>query len=239
MEWHVSKSRGHQSVHDKALTIFQERIKSLAVAEREIEKERIQSNIELKTEKRKVQEDLFNLNRDRKRFAREARNKLQLHQLPCLVSREKTFQGLSVRDKQKLLRSFSTERSADTFPLITCTDANVPQIMKRSISRESQFHNWVIGFPRIKDSSSKRTLRNKKLAKQGAKHENSDAGAVKRHSKVENIVFNVPVTLTNGKASARHDQVQVNHQKRRKGVVTSWNVKNEKLPKLKDILGKD
>ena len=55
MEWHVSKSRGHQSVHDKALTIFQERIKSLAVAEREIEKERVQSNIELKTEKRKVQ----------------------------------------------------------------------------------------------------------------------------------------------------------------------------------------
>ena len=239
MEWHASKSRGHQSVHDKALTIFQERIKSLAVAEREIEKERIQSNIELKTEKRKVQEDLFNLNRDRKRFAREARNKSQFNQLPRLVSREKTFQGLSVRDKQKLLRSFSTERSADTFPSITCTDANVPQIMKRSISRESQFHNWVIGFPRIKDSSSKRTLRNKKLAKQGAKNENSDAGAVKRHSKVENIVFNVPVTLTNGNASARHDQLQVSHQKRRKGVATSWNVKNEKLPNLKDILGKD
>lgn len=59
---------------------------------------------------------------------------------------------------------------------------------------------------------------------------------MKRHSKVENIVFNVPVTLTNGKALARHDQLQVSHQKQRKGVVTSWNVKNEKLPKLKDIL---
>lgn len=236
MEWHASKSRSHQSVHDKALTIFQERIKSLAVAEQEIEKERIQSNIDLKTEKRKVQEDLLNLNRDRKRFAREARTKLQLHQLPRLVSREKTFQGFSLREKQKLLRSFSTERPADSFPSITCTDANVPQIMKRSISRESQFHNWVIGFPRIKDLSLSERCEIKKLAKQRAKNENSDARAVKRHSKVENIVFSVPLTLANGKASARHNQLQVSHQKRRKGVVTSWNLKNEKLPKLKDIL---
>ena len=77
MEWGVFKSKGHQSVFDKALTIFQERTKNLKVAEQEIEKERIQSNKEHKYEQRKVQEDLFNMTKDKRRFAREARNNLQ------------------------------------------------------------------------------------------------------------------------------------------------------------------
>lgn len=192
--------RGHQSVYDKALTIFQERTKKLKAAEQEIEKERMQSYIDYKFEERQVKEDLIKMSRDRKCFAREAKNQ----QLPSL-EREKTFQGWTRKEKQRLLRRFSTERSGETFPAITCTDANIPQIMKRSISRESQFHNWLIGFPKIKVSSDKRTLRKGRLAKGGSDDNNSDTGAIKRHSKVANIVYNVPLTRSDTKTAVeRH-----------------------------------
>lgn len=139
-------TRDHQSVYDKALTIFQERTKKFKVAEQEIEKERMQTYIDYKFEERKVKEDLIKLTRDRKRFARETKNQ----QLPSL-NREKTCQGWTRMEKQRLLRRFSTERSDDTFPEITCTEANVPQIMKRSISKKSQFHNWpALVFQRSK-----------------------------------------------------------------------------------------
>ena len=70
-----SSSKGHQSVYDKALAIFQERIKKLKVVEQEIEKERVQTNIDYKFEERKIKEDLINMCRDRKRFAREAKSR--------------------------------------------------------------------------------------------------------------------------------------------------------------------
>ncbi|KAJ7352934.1 hypothetical protein OS493_032873 [Desmophyllum pertusum] len=138
---------------------FQERTKKLKVAEQEIEKERIQTNIDYKFEERKVKEDLISMSRDKKRFAREAKNRGP--ELPSL-NREKTFQGWTTSEKQRLLRSFSTERSHESFPSITCTVANVPQIMKRSISKESQFHNWLVGFQgskiHLQAHVSKRTI---------------------------------------------------------------------------------
>ena len=167
-------TRGHQSVYDKALKSFQERTKKLEVTEQEIDKEMMQTYIDNKFEERKVKEDLIKMSRDRKRFAREAQNQ----QLPSL-NREKTYEGWTRKEKQRLLRRFSTERSDETFPAITCTEANVPQIMKRSISKESQFHNWLIGFPKIKDSTGKRTPRKGRLAKGGSEDNNSDQKAFK------------------------------------------------------------
>lgn len=238
MEWRVAKSKGHQSVYDKALTIFQERTKTLKVVEREIEKERIQTNIHYKFEQRKVREDLINMTRDRRRFAREARNKVQL-ELPTLISREKTYQGLTLREKQRLLRSFRTERCNDLFPAITCNDANIPTIMKRSISKESQFHNWLIGFPTVKDVSVKGTDRNARLTKREAGNkQNSDARAVKRHSKVENIVFNVPLTIGDTETAAKRHYEVTSHRGRKNAIVIiaskNWHLEKEKLPKLND-----
>lgn len=231
-------TKGHQSVYDKALTIFQERTKKLKVAEQEIEKERIQTNIDYKFEERKVKEDLISMSRDRKRFAREAKNRGP--ELPSL-NREKTFQGWTTREKQRLLRSFSTERSHESFPSITCTVANVPQIMKRSISKESQFHNWLIGFPRIKDSSGKRTFRNVRIAKaDSGDNTNSDTRAMQRHSKVANIVYNVPLTLRDTKTAAERHYEATSHRERKHAVVmaTSKTWKRERLPRLKGAIKK-
>ena len=50
--------------------------------------------------------------------------------------------------------------------------------MERSISKESQYHNWLIGFPRVKDSSFLRASQKTKLAKRKAENENSDARAM-------------------------------------------------------------
>ena len=240
MQWGIVKSKGHQSVYDKALAnIFQERTKTLKRAEQEIEKERIQTNIDHKFEERKVREDLFKLTKDRHRFSIEARNKLQ-PQLQSIVNRDKTIQWCTSREKQRLLRSFSGE-SDDLFPVITCTDANISRIMRRSISKESRFHNWLSGLPRIRDSLVEgRTFRKMKLVKQKAQNENvydSDAEAMKGHSKVQNIVCSVPLTLrdTEIKAERRHD---ASSRRRENKIVTiasqNWNfTKTEgKLSKL-------
>ena len=237
MELQRSTARGHQSVYDKALTIFQERIKKLKVAEQEIEKERIQTNIDYKFEERKIKEDLINMSKDRKRFAREAKTR----QLP-LLNREKTDQGCTVRERQRLLRSFRTERSHESFPAITCTAPNVPQIMKRSISKESQFHNWLIGFPKIKVTSMKRTFRNARQTKGYSGNTNTnDTRAIKRHSKVANIVYNVPLTLRDTKTAAETHYKVTSHRERKHAIVkaTSQNRTRQRFPKLKGALKKN
>lgn len=223
-------TKGHQSVYDKALTIFQERTKKLKVVEQAIEKERMQTYIDYKFEERKIKEDLIKMSRDRKRFAREAKNQ----QLP-LLNRKKTYQGWTRKEKQRLLRRFSTERSDESFPAITCTEANIPQIMKRSISKESQFHNWLIGFPKLKDSSGKRTLRNVRLAKGDSEDSNSDTRAIKRHSKVANIVYNVPLTVSDTKTAAERHYETTSQRERKRAVfmATSESWRHKRLRKLK------
>ena len=228
-------TRGHQSVYDKALKIFQERTKKLEVTEQEIDKEMMQTYIDYKFEERKVKEDLIKMSRDKKRFAREAQNQ----QLPSL-NREKTYEGWTRKEKQRLLRRFSTERSNETFPAITCTEANVPQIMKRSISKESQFHNWLIGFPKIKDSTGKRIPRKGRLTKGGSEDNNCNMAAIKRHSKVANIVYNIPLTLTDTKTAAERHYEATSQQERKNAVFMaaskSW--KHKRLPKLKGAITK-
>ena len=54
MEWQTTKSKGHQFVYDKDFKIFQEQIKSFTIAEQGLEKDRIQTDIELKSEKLKM-----------------------------------------------------------------------------------------------------------------------------------------------------------------------------------------
>ena len=228
-------TRGHQSVYDKALTIFQERTEKLKLADQEIEKERMRTCIDYKFEEGKVKEDLLKMSRDRKRFAREAENQ----PLPSL-NREETYQRWTRKERQRLIRRFSTERSDETFPAITCTEANVPQIMKRSISKESQFHNWLIGFPKIKDSSGKRALRKGRLAKGCSEDNNSDTAAIKRHSKVANIVYNVPLTLTGTQTAAeRHYEATLRGgRKQAVFMAASESWKHKRLPKLKGAFSK-
>lgn len=241
MEWQRSTSKGHQSVYGKALAIFQERVKKLKVVEQEIEKERVKTNIDYKYEERKIKEDLINLCRDRKRFARDAKSR----DLPPL-SKEKDSQGWTEREKQRRLRSLRIERSHESFPAITCTVANIPQIMKRSISKESQFHNWLIGFPKIiKVASTRHTSRNTKQKKGSLGYgdgNTNDSKAMKPHSKVANIVFNVPLTLKDAKAAAE-TRLEVTSQRERKRTIAmtaksqSW--RESRFPKLKEILKKN
>lgn len=112
--------------------------------------------------------------------------------------------------------------------------------MKRSISKESQYHNWLIGFPKVKDSSGKRTLRNGRFAKGGSKDNNREMGAIKKHSKVANIVFNVPLTLRDTRTAAEGHYEATSARQRKYAVFMaaseSW--KHKRLPKLKGAVTK-
>lgn len=133
----------HQNVYDKALAIFQEGTKNLAVRTKAIDRERIQSTIQHKLEERKVKQDLLTMIKEKNRLENESKD------FPVL-RREKSFAGIETLKKRKTLQ---TRRSMDCFPSITCTTANVPKIMRRNLSNESEFYNWLTGLPKIGNRS--------------------------------------------------------------------------------------
>ncbi|XP_032228176.2 uncharacterized protein LOC116611761 [Nematostella vectensis] len=149
MSWGRNRHPAHQSVYDKALTIFQEGTKHLEDLTNAIDRERIQSCIDHKLEERKIKQDFVTLIKERNRLGRESRSGASTRPL---VSRQKSFREIQAHEKRRKLRMFSLARSCDTFPQITCTVANVPKIMKRNLSSESEFHNWITGRPKLANS---------------------------------------------------------------------------------------
>lgn len=138
----------HQSVYDKALAIFQEGAKNLEIKTQAIDRERIQSSIEHKLEERKIKQDLLTMIKEKNRLENESQREGSL-----MVRREKTFGGLDAIRKRQKMSNLERQKSQDCFPPITCTTANVPRIMRRNLSNESEFYNWVTGLPKIANRS--------------------------------------------------------------------------------------
>lgn len=197
--------RKQQSIYDKTLTIFQEGSKTLRLISTELERERIQATINHSMERNRVRSDLLNLTKERKRLAREPWQ-AQMETL----RRQRSFTEISdTKERRKLLKSYLIERDYDIFPDITCTQANVPKILKRSISAKSEFHNWVTGLPSIRGNNSsagvqlskENSASKKESAPPKENKRNQDQGGererrlIKRSSTVDNISYSIPVSL--------------------------------------------
>lgn len=190
----------HQSVYDKALAIFQEGAKKLQVKTQAIDKERIQSTIEHKLEERKVKQDLITMIKEKTRLENES-----ILDKPAVLRREKTFSGIEIGRRRKT-STLHRQNSQDSFPPLTCTTANIPRIMRRNLSNESEFYNWVTGLPKIANRSivalrpvtrdnaeSKPTTADSSLPPKSTNTALPNDVDNRRFSKVSNIVYNVPL----------------------------------------------
>lgn len=197
----------HQSVYDKALAIFHEGTKNLELMTKAIDRERIQSSIEHKLEERKVKQDLFTMIKDKNRFDNEPRGLSALDK--GLLRRENTFSGMEAFKRRKQL---SLQKGLSSLPQLTCTTANVPRIMRRNLSNESEFHNWLTGLPNITKpsfslSSRPVTKETKKPSLEETTKPNKEEEE-RRFSKVSNIVYNVPLFSTEERKLIRENSLQ-------------------------------
>jgi len=194
----------HQSVYDKALAIFQEGAKNLEIRTQAIDRERIQSSIEHKLEERKIKQDLIAMTKEKNRLENESQRMSS-----SLLRREKTLSEIDIIKKRQKSSSLHRQRSQDSFPPITCTTANVPRIMRRNLSNESEFYNWVTGLPKIgnrsivslrpvtRDNEAKPTTADSVLPTRSATNSETPTSSSdidqRRFSKVSNIVYSVPL----------------------------------------------
>ena len=225
----------HQSVYDKALAIFQEGTKKLEVINKAIDRERIQSSIEHKLEERKVKQDLISMMKEKNRLDNESRKGSIAMDKTSLLRREQTFSGLETLRKRNTLK---TQRSVDLFPPITCTTANVPRIMRRNLSNESEFYNWVTGLPRLGNRSIialRHVTSGNGVTTKPAKTNNGVLGTAnddfdeRRVSKVSNIVYNVPLFSREERKLMKSNNYTSVNQKR--------NVLNEtRLPRIQPVI---
>lgn len=223
----------HQSVYDKALAIFHEGTKKLELMTKAIDRERIQSSVEHKLEERKVKQDLLTMIKDKNRIDSEPRGLNALEK--GLLRRENTFSGMEAFKRRKQLR---LQKGLSTLPQLTCTTANVPKIMRRNLSNESEFHNWLTGLPKIGKpsfslSSRPVTKETTKPLPEGTQTSDSKEEEKRRISKVSNIVYNVPLFSKEERKLIRENSFQSFDQKN-----NSISKQETRLPSIKSREGR-
>lgn len=200
------------SMIDKTLLTFREGKKRLDAIHRDIDRQRTQTCIDFKIKERQMRTDLIDLIKEQKRLTKETKRIKSSKQLKS--KQQNVFQN----EKQFILPSLRVQRNPDSFPKITCTETNVPKILKRSISRESETYNWTRGISKLGESSrivSKPLKKGESKSSERASKkdfEKRDEELEKRRgSKVENITYNVPLSVrpridTNSDTDTKQDE---------------------------------
>ena len=122
-----------------------------------------------------------------------------------LKSLELLSQDVNERKTALTLRDLkiqgNNETDQDCFPAITCTEVNIPKILKRSISIESETYNWLFGLPNQRTKPASLIAKELRLAKRFTKEtkvsQKEEDLKRKRSSRVQkSIVYNVPISLS-------------------------------------------
>ncbi|XP_031568068.1 uncharacterized protein LOC116302822 [Actinia tenebrosa] len=154
--------KDRNSVYQKALVICHEDEKQLNLMQLELEKDRLQTYIDHKLEAKRLQKELLKLRQEKLHLMNEARHNLKERKTIDDIAKEATnLQGVRNRNLEalKLKKKFS-------LPHLTPTQRNIPKIMKRTLSYESEFFTWTFGLPQIdgqppklKEKSEKQQLK--------------------------------------------------------------------------------
>ena len=112
-------------------------------------------------------------------------------------------------------QTLESQKSLDLFPRLTCTTANVPKIMRRNLSSESEFYNWVTGLPKIGNRSivALRPVTTDNLKTKTVNTNNVAEIYDQRRSKVGNIVYNVPMLTKAQRKKVKMNKVPTVHPK--------------------------
>lgn len=204
--------RGKGKGFDKALFIVREGKEKLEEFNRHLDRERIQVLIDFKNKERDLKNRMIGLAMDQKRFAMESQSR------PRSLTKKQPQQNISEKERNSMIRELRIERNLDCFPEITCTNTNVPKILRRSISSRSEKHHWPSGLPDLGKSAAlirTRLSKKPKVTKISPKEEpNNDDKQLekKRSSRVENVVNNNPTNAPPKGDSKTKSRVQLQNK---------------------------
>ena len=182
------------NVFEKALSFVRDGKQKIDELHKEIDRERTQSLIDSKNKERELKNKLIDLIKDKRKFARDSKQEK--------TSSPKQFgipQEIIERRKKSIPRECMFIRDRDCFPEITCTAMNVPKILRRSISIESETYNWLSGLPNLSDkpscliSNQRKELKTKSKAQIFKPLKEEKYFERNKSSKVEDIVYNIPI----------------------------------------------
>jgi hypothetical protein len=140
-----TKKDTRNSVYQKALVVCHEDEKQLIILQHEIEKDRLQTYIDYKLEAKRLKKELLTLRREQLQLMNEASHNLKERKTVDDIAKETTsVQSTRSRNLEtmKLKKKFS-------LPHLTPTQRNIPKIMKRNLSYESEFFTWTFGVPQV------------------------------------------------------------------------------------------
>lgn len=195
-------NRERAKLFQKVVFFVREGKKSLEKRNREVDRDRAQSILNFKAKRRELKAKLREFNEEQKKIAS---NKKQGSSRSSLKSLEPLSQDINERKTALTLRDLkiqgNIETDQDCFPAITCTEVNIPKILKRSISIESETYNWLFGLPNQGTKPASLIAKELRLAKRFTKEtkvsQKEEDLKRKRSSRVQkSIVYNVPISLS-------------------------------------------
>ena len=191
-------SKERQSVYDKALNIFRKGEKSLSKMNQELEKHKLQKYIDYKLEERKLQMELIGLRKEQKRLAKETFKRHREHKTIDDIAKELKKDNRAVH-----FETVKLEKKFDKLPQVNISQKNFPQILRRTLSHESEYYTWTLGLPKI-TSNTTSSLRSgldqpnsalKKIEKNGQIDEETEQQKKqRRESNQHKIVYSIPLS---------------------------------------------
>lgn len=174
-----SGEKDRNSVYQKALVIVHEDEKQLRLMQKELEKDRLQKYIDYKLEAKRLQKELLTLRQEQLQLMNQARkNQLDNKTVDDIAKESLTVQSPRNRNLEamKLKKKFS-------LPIVTPTQRNIPRIMKRNLSYESEYFTWTFGLPQL-EQGSKRNATEKQRKLSTESKENYDSTSENNFPKV-------------------------------------------------------
>ena len=136
-----------QSVYEKALVISHEGEKKLSLLKKDLDRSKLQTYISYKLEERELRKELFRIKREQISLAKEAKQRQRDNKSIDDIAKEikVTNPGNRGATAIQLEKKFS-------LPHINCTQKNVPMILRRKLSHESEYFTWTFGLPTVENA---------------------------------------------------------------------------------------
>lgn len=188
-----------QSVYEKALVISHEGEKELSLLQKDLDRSKLETYISYKLEERKLRNELFRIRREQKNLAKEAKQRQRDNKSIDDIAKEMKVMNPGNRGATAIMleKKFA-------LPEVNCTQNNVPKILRRTLSHESEYFTWTFGLPKIEnavkalnpsDSEQKKKGKtdNKGTGDSAEGVQDDDTSRVRANT-IHSIVYNVPVT---------------------------------------------
>ena len=217
-------NKERQSVYEKALVICHEDEKELSAIQQKLENNKLQRYIDYKLEARKLRTELIQLKREQKQLAKEAKQREKQRKTVDDIAKE-------VRSNKRFSRRTAAQvQKKFTLPELNCTQRNVPRILKRSLSYESEYFTWTLGLKKVENAAinahpEAETAANNQARKssencENDENENTDI-QTRASLKTSDIVYSVPIT-------------EPGTGRKRASTLRAGDKQNDKLPPLDD-----